>query len=143
MILYHGTSASSAQNIIENGVDQNKSGRGYFGAGFYLAEEWGLAKSNYADFSDDEGAVLACEIDPCANILDLSRESHFQTWKNSGLEALIARQDFWAIATRKGVDGVKDASFGGIVIYNPAVILEISIATEPEPAPPRARPFLR
>lgn len=120
--LYHGTSQEGARDIMTNGIDMEKSEGGYFGKGFYTTPKPELAKSNYADFSGDEegGVVLEVEIAPNANILDLRDAEDFETWKP--LSRLIHRPDCWKIFTQKGIDGLWDDSFDGVVIYNPNVI---------------------
>ena len=119
--VYHGTSKEGAQDIINNGIDMSKSDGGYFGKGFYTTPDPELAKSNYADFSGDEGGViLELQISPEANILDLRDAEDFETWKP--FSKLIHRPDIHEILTSKGIDGLWDDSFDGVVIYNPDVI---------------------
>lgn len=117
--VYHGTDAASAKNIREHGIDLSKCTAGYFGVAFYTAFDPALAKSNYADFSDDEegGVVLEFEV-VGGNILDLSDPKDWDTYS-----ALSIRPDgspnFPQKMRQKGVDGIADNSFGGVCFYNP------------------------
>lgn len=121
--VYHGTGAAAADDILTNGVDMSLCGKGYLGQGFYVAEEAGLARSNYADFSDEEaGVVLAMTIRAGARILDLRNATDAKNWTESGLEARVGEDGFAALARRAGIDGVYDRSVGGLAIYNPSVL---------------------
>ena len=128
--LYHGTDKKSAEDIIKHGIDMSKSDKGYFGRGFYTATNEALAKSNYADFADDEesGVVLKFSLSPSAKVLDLDKSDDFDTykttkWKGVPIENLIHRDDFDKIMVESGFDGLRDeGSFGGIVIYNPKAV---------------------
>jgi len=142
MYLYHGTDAKSAENIVKSGIDMNKSDKGYFGRGFYTATDEKLAKSNYADFADDEdapGVVLKFQLNSNAKILDLDNPEDWDeykstTWKGIPITELRHRDDFDNVMTDLEIDGIRDeGSFGGIVIYNPDVIKlveEIKFASE-------------
>jgi hypothetical protein len=127
MRVYHGTSQAHAEDIIKNGVDQDKSDKGYFGTGFYCAHDESLARSNYADFSDDTGTVLAIDLSPDTRILDLRQSEGFDKWRTLGLERQLHLDRFDRIATRAGIDALIDDSFGGIVIYNTAKISNIEV----------------
>lgn len=118
--VFHGTSAASAEDIIENGVDMQKTNGGYFGQGFYVADDEALARSNYADFSDDDegGVVVKFEIKDGARIIDMRNAVDAAFWSSSGLADDIGRPDFAARAVKAGVDGVYDRSVGGLAIYN-------------------------
>ena len=127
--LYHGTDRKSADDIIKRGIDMSKSEKGYFGRGFYTATDEALAKSNYADFADDEGSgvVLKFSLSPNAKILNLTNEKDSEEytttkWKGVPIENLRHRDDFDEIMVELGFDGLEDRSFGGIVIYNPKAI---------------------
>lgn len=129
--LYHGTDKESAEDIVKNGVNMARSHKGYFGKGFYLATDEGLAKSNYADFADEEGedgVVLKFKLNPTAEILDLDKPEDFEQYKNLKwrgvpVESLRHKDDFDSIMRDLGIDGIRDeGSFGGIVIYNPKVL---------------------
>lgn len=90
---------------------------------FYVAEEAGLARSNYAEFSDEGGgSVLALTITDGARILDLRNEADAKIWTGSGLAGRVSEDGFARLARRAGVDGVYDRSVGGLAIYNPAVL---------------------
>jgi hypothetical protein len=126
--VYHGTGAEAADDILTNGVDMSVCGKGYLGQGFYVAEEAGLARSNYADFSEEaEGAVLAMTIRAGARILDLRNATDAKNWTDSGLERRVGEDRFAALARRAGVDGVYDRSVGGLAIYNPGVLEAIRL----------------
>lgn len=87
-VIYHGTSAAAAKDIRASGVDITKCTPGYFGVGFYLAEDEDLARNNYADWrepGEPPGEVLAVRV-----------------------RRMVAA----------GVDGIFDRSFGGLCIYN-------------------------
>jgi len=125
-ILYHGTSKEGAANILAHGVDNTKSQKGYFGRGFYMAEDRALAQSNYADWADEEedGVVLAVQITPTARILDLRDERDSEIYvKISQYGRLCGDDDFDRIMQRHGIDGLFDRSFGGVVIYNPNAVV--------------------
>jgi len=122
-IVYHGTSVEGARDIEENGIDMDKSTKGYFGTGFYVTPDKELARSNYASFSDDEGGVvLEFKIIKKGRVLDLRNEGDWIKWRDSGLDRLKGRDGFDKIAVKAGIDGLYDNSFGGYVIYNPGVL---------------------
>ena len=128
--IYHGTSNTGAADIEQNGVDITKSHGGYFGWGFYCAVDYELAKSNYAEFADENdiderGAVLEFEILPQANILDLRDEDDWQTWLPYAKR--ISDRNLYKTLVNAGIDGLFDNSFGGVIIYNPAVLKLIRI----------------
>jgi hypothetical protein len=133
--VYHGTSSEAAEDIIENGIAMHKSDGGYFGQGFYVAEEEVLARSNYADFSDDEdgGVVIKLEIKDGARILDMRNAEDAEFWVTSGLAGAIGECDFAARAVRAGVDGLYDRSFGGLVIYNPDAVECLGLVLDNRP----------
>lgn len=121
--VYHGTGAAAADDILSDGVDLSLCGKGYLGQGFYVAEEVGLARSNYADFSEEgAGAVIAMTIREGARILDLRNAEDAKKWDDSGLSARVGVDGFAGLARRAGVDGVYDRSVGGLAIYNPSVL---------------------
>ena len=129
--LYHGTSKEGAQDILTNGIDNAKSTKGYFGRGFYMAEDRNLAQSNYADFADDEepGVVLKIKINENANILDLRSPKHWDIYQKVTQKGrLVPRDDFDQIMTRNGIDGIYDNSFGGVVIFNPKRVEVLGIS---------------
>lgn len=133
--VFHGTSVEAADDIVENGIDMDKSGGGYFGQGFYVAEEEGLARSNYADFSGDEdgGVVIKLEIKDGARILDMRNAVDADFWVTSGLANAISSRDFAARAVKAGVDGVYDRSFGGLAIYNPDAVECLGLVMDNRP----------
>ena len=129
--LYHGTSKEGQRSILFDGIDQMKSEKGYFGRGFYMAKDEGLAKSNYADFSGegvDGGAVLKLAVEESANILDLSNPKDWETYRGTTYRGrpvadLISLDNYHEIMVSAGIDGVTDlGSFGGTVVYNPKVL---------------------
>jgi hypothetical protein len=121
--VYHGTDPGSAADILERGILMDASHKGYLGQGFYVAEEASLARSNYAEASEDgEGAVLAMTIREGARILDLRNGEDAKNWTESGLAARVPEDGFARLARRIGVDGVYDRSVGGLAIYNPDVL---------------------
>ena len=131
---YHGTSRSGAKDIMARGVDQSKSEKGYFGRGFYMAEDAALAASNYAGFQEDEGAVLEVEVADSASILDLSTPEHWDNYDKLRIHgqkigSVLYMDDIDQHMVRLGVDGIKDNSFGGVVIYNTKVITNIKERT--------------
>jgi hypothetical protein len=122
--LYHGTSKQGAEDIINNGIDIDKSEGGYFGKGFYCAIEFALAKSNYADFAYEEGldasgAVLEFKV-VGGNILDLRDAEDFEIWKQFARN--IFRPDYYHTLVNNGIDGLYDNSFEGVVVFNPGVL---------------------
>lgn len=121
--VFHGTDETSARDILENGVNLDASQKGYLGQGFYVAEEEGLARSNYAEFAEEGGGcVLAMTISEEARILDLRNMKDAKIWTGSGLAGHVSEDGFARLARRAGVDGVYDRSVGGLAIYNPAVL---------------------
>lgn len=121
--VYHGTDAGSARDILVNGVRLDASHKGYLGQGFYVAEEAGLARSNYAEFSDEGGgSVLAMTIADGARILDLRNAEDAKIWTRLGLSDRVGEDGFARLARRFGVDGVYDRAVGGLAIYNPSVL---------------------
>ena len=124
MLLYHGTSQEGAESIRKTGIDMRKSHKGYFGQGFYTAVDEDLAKSNYADFSGDEegGAVLTFKLKPGFRVLDMRNDADYAFWTSSGLDKKISLDGFAEMAVKKGVDGLFDRSFEGVVIYNPKAV---------------------
>lgn len=126
-IVYHGTSNDSAINIQKNGIDITKCHGGYFGWGFYTTPDIKLAKSNYADFSDDEndGSILEFKISKRANILDLRDEDDFETWKKYSNK--LSDRNLYELLIRDGIDGLYDNSFEGIVVYNFKILTLLKI----------------
>jgi hypothetical protein len=122
--VWHGAAAEDAEAIAETGIDMGASGGGYFGHAFYVADEPGLAWSNYADFSGDEegGAVVSFDIEEGARILDLRNPVDSEEWMQSGLTAKLGNPNIAAHAVRAGIDGVYDRSVGGLAIYNRNVL---------------------
>ena len=119
--LYHGTSKEGAKDIQANGIDINKSEGGYFGTGFYTTSDYNLAKSNYADFADEEGgAILEFRLSPEANILDLRDSDDFEIWKPYSREIFKPTHPQALIQAR--IDGLYDNSFEGVVIFNTSVL---------------------
>lgn len=137
-LVYHGTDKESAKDIVANGVDMDKSAAGYFGTGFYTTPNADLAKSNYADFADDEdapGVVLAFEVSPDAQLLDLRDNDDwikYRDIKYRGVKAsdLRHRPEFHRIMVELGIDGLYDNSFEGWVFYNPNVLKYKGVAGE-------------
>ena len=122
--VFHGTDKKAATNIVDMGVDVAKSTGGYFGKGFYVATDAGLAQSNYAEFSDDEdgGAVVPVKIKSEANILDLRSEGDWETYKKVTEGKSVGDPNFDQIMRDAGIDGLFDRSFGGVVIYNQEMV---------------------
>jgi hypothetical protein len=121
--VYHGTDPDSAGDILTNGVNMDASHKGYLGQGFYVAEEEALARSNYAEFSEEGGgSVLAMTISDTARVLDLRNEMDAKIWNESGLANRVWEDGFARSARLKGVDGVYDRSVGGLAIYNLSVL---------------------
>lgn len=123
--VYHGTSNSGARNIEANGIDINKSEGGYFGKGFYCAINFDLARSNYAEFADENdiderGAVMEFQILPEANILDLRDADDWDTYLP--FSRTIFNPSHPQQMINAGIDGLYDNSFEGVVIYNPEVL---------------------
>jgi len=134
-VMFHGTEKSSAESIHKK-IDLNKTTAGYFGKGLYLASDYGLAKSNYADMSGDEsgGSVIAIKIKDTAKILDLRDEVDSMRWDVLSKKGNLLSSDSLPIIMKKaGVDGLFDRSFGGVVIYNPAAVTTIKTGIENGP----------
>lgn len=124
--VYHGTTAEHADDIVENGIDFRRSEGGFFGIGFYTAENRELAERNYASFVDEgeTPAVLELEIAEGAKILDLRNAKDWEAWLATGLNRKLDDPDLPFKARRAGVDGLFDASFGGVVIFNEKAVCE-------------------
>lgn len=128
--VFHGTSAEVAGEIVEHGIDMAKSSGGYFGHGFYVADDEALARSNYADFADEDeeaGAVISATIAGEARILDLRNPIDSAEWSKSGLEKLFGQASLPSAAVEKGIDGVYDRSIGGLVIFSPIVLEHLQV----------------
>jgi predicted nucleotidyltransferase len=142
-VLFHGASEEGARDLLREGVDNSRSGGGYFGPGFYMACNAALAKSNYADLSGEDGAVVAVRIKPGANILDLRREEdayRFNAASRHGAD--VSKPGFDRIMREHGIDGLFDRSMEGVVIFDPMAvkILGIVAVGTPLPTKPGAQP---
>lgn len=121
--VYHGTGRGHAGSI-QKGADIHKS-LGYFGYAFYVADDPKLAKSNYADFAEDEPAILMFQIAPTAHIADAREENELYaifsrvSQQGRGLADPSMPQRMAAA----GVDGIYDRSMGGLAVYNPKVLV--------------------
>ena len=116
--------------FLQDGIDNQKSSKGYYGRGFYCASDYELVRNNYADFGredDEESAVLAIQINPKAKILDMRNEKDWEKWQRSKLDKELWRDDLDKVAVSYGIDGLFDRSFGGVVIYNPRMVKAIKI----------------
>lgn len=135
--VFHGTSVDAAEDILANGIQMGSSSGGYFGEGFYVADEEALARESYADFSDGPGAVLAFSIESGARILDLRNMDDARRWSTSGLTDSIGRPGFSGFARRAGIDGVYDRSMGGLAIFNARALgaCRMSWRAEPDETP--------
>lgn len=135
--LHHGTDAESANDIARNGVSLDMSTAGYFGKGFYAAEDESLARSNYAEFSDgdEQGLVVSFEIAEGARILDMRNHQDWQIWQDGEYEDVVGSDAFPSIMRRAGIDGLYDASFGGLVVYNTNIVENVAILEIEESAP--------
>lgn len=120
--VYHGTGAGNAASIKKK-LDI-LAGCGYFGYAFYVADDPKLAKSNYADFAEDEPVILAFKISPTARIADMRVENDLQTIfsRVSNQGRGLSDPSMPARMVKAGVDGVYDRSVGGLAIYNPDVL---------------------
>ncbi|MGV0949084.1 MAG: hypothetical protein ACOYB3_00120 [Azonexus sp.] len=124
-VVYHGTGRAHAGSIRTN-LDIQK-GCGYFGYGFYVADDPKLAKSNYADFADDEPVILMFRIAPTAKIADMRVDDRLaaifqrvsQAGRGLGDPGMPARM------VAAGVSGVYDRSVGGLCIYDPKVLIPL------------------
>ena len=132
--VYHGTSKEFADDIMSEGIDIGRCTPGYFGQAFYVADDEALAKSNYADTADDEGAVLAVSIHRGARILDLRNAQDWTAWRASGLDRYMGRPGFHQLAVKAGVDGVYDRSMGGLAMFEPAFIEVKAIVNDTAPS---------
>jgi hypothetical protein len=137
--VWHGTSLEAAEDILENGIQMGASSRGYFGEGFYVAEDQSHARASYAEASEDPGAVLGFTLEAGARILDLRNAGDADLWTKSGLARRIPEAGFAGLARRAGIDGVYDRSMGGLAIYNARVLgacrMTWRAAPEETPAP--------
>lgn len=142
-VLFHGTSAAGAEQILREGIRNDRSGLGYFGPGFYCTTDADLARSNYADLADgDAGVVLAIRLSSAARIVDLRVPADIDRYHAASDQgSAIARRDFYRLMTAAGISGLFDNSFQGVVIYDPraATLLGRVAATSkrtPQPSPP-------
>lgn len=136
-VVYHGTGRAHVGSIQKR-VDITKS-CGYFGWGFYVADDPKLAKSNYADFSEDEPVILMFRIAPNARIADLRVESPLAVTLTKILHSGRGLSDPGKPAqlVAAGVDGVYDRSVGGLCIYNPKVLTFLGEWNPGEASAPR------
>lgn len=120
-VLFHGTSAAGAAQILREGIRNDRSGRGYFGPGFYCTTDAELARSNYADLADgDAGVVLAIRLNSHARIVDLRVSADIDRYNAASDQGnAVARRDFDRLMTAAGISGLFDNSFQGVVIYDP------------------------
>ncbi len=123
MKLYHGTSLIFAKQILKEGVKIEKSSGGYFGWGFYTTPDKELAISNYANFSDDEGAILEMEVKDL--FIDKLQADRWELWKK--ISPRVSEKDFRFCAISNNFHAVYDNSFEGVVIYNAKIIKNIKI----------------
>ena len=123
--VYHGTGREHAGSISKR-IDVNKS-LGYFGYAFYVADDPKLAKSNYADFADDEPVILAFKIAPSARIADAREENEmYATFSRVSQQGRgLSDPAMPARMVAAGVDGIYDRSMGGIAIYNPKALIPL------------------
>ncbi len=140
MRLYHGTSIEAAKSIETDGVLISKCSKGYFGLGFYLAEDLALARSNYAELSEDgdAGVILEFELKD-EGLLDLSIEKDWTRYRALGLERDLASDALPQKSVALGVNAVRDVgSMGGWVVYNPMTLELIGpVDAEMPPEAPR------
>jgi hypothetical protein len=131
--VYHGTACAYADDIVTNGIDIEKGSKGYFGRAFYVADDEALARSNYADFNDEDeqGEVIEVRIRADANILDLRNSSDSALWIATGLQNNLGGDDVHLKAKKLGIDGVYDRSVGGLAIYNPAILDVVGVCPRP------------
>ena len=120
--VWHGASQADAEAIMQDGIDVSRSSGGYFGHAFYVADEEDLARSNYADFSDDEGAVLEFCIEDGARILDMRNADDAEAWSRSGLSQWMGNPVLPEKARKLGIQGVYDRSVGGLAIFDVAAL---------------------
>lgn len=125
--LYHGTDPEAAKDILTNGINQYKSDKGYFGRGFYTTDDYMLARNNYSD-----GALIACTVKSGAKILDL-RDPEDSELYQSTQHLHLGADDYHEQMTSRGIDGLYDRSFGGIVIYNPEALEDIRMVEDKAP----------
>lgn len=116
--VWHGASQADAEAIMQDGVDVSRSTGGYFGHAFYVADQEDLARSNYADFADDEGAVLEFFIEDGARILDMRNPEDAEAWSKSGLSEWMGNPLLPQKAKKLGIQGVYDRSVGGLAIFD-------------------------
>lgn len=122
-IIWHGTSYENLKNISENGIQADCFEGGYFGYGFYGANEKELAISNYAEKNDDKPSVLSFKISDEARILDMRFEDDWDFWTKNGLDKKIYNRSDRLKIIAAGCDGVYDRSVGGLCIYNEKVLI--------------------
>ena len=123
-IVYHGTDQESANDIINNGIDSSKFLGGYFGFAFYTTPYPNLAKSNYADFSEDnDGVVLEFSINPDAKILDLRDPDDFNEYKLTNHPRYYnTLEGSLRIYNEFGIDAIYDRSNDSVMIFNPKIL---------------------
>lgn len=96
---YHGTSKQAAENIVKNGIIQNKlqsRDRGFFGKGFYVAATKDIAQNNSSshsnpailkiEFSNNISILYAGETITSGSIKPLSNPSWYQNYINWSLK---------------------------------------------------------
>lgn len=116
MYLYHGTDIHSALDIFNKGIDFDKTTPGYFGKGFYLAEEFVLSYMNY---SGEDGGVVVFEVNECCVLDGGDFMERFGNLLSSGSLDQVVRSS--------GVDACKDASIGGFCFYNDQALKAVAV----------------
>jgi hypothetical protein len=126
--VYHGTDSNSARDIMRNGIDISKVSGGYFGWAFYTTEDYNLAKSNYADWAEEEdvegeGVILKFKVDPSAKILDLRREDDWDFYvKTQHDKHYHTLRGSLRIYNQFGVDAIYDRSNNSLMVFNPKIL---------------------
>ena len=133
-VVYHGTDKQSAQDIIDNGIDNLKGSGGYFGWAFYTTLDKSMAQSNYADFAEEEeytdtrGAVLTFKVSANAKVLDLAKPDHWDIYiKTNHQDFLNTPEGSQKIFTDHGIDAIFDDSNDSLMVFNTQILEPIDI----------------
>lgn len=125
LTVFHGTDFKSAKDIKENGLNLSKCDRGYFGKAFYVTTDEELAKSNYANFSEDEdsGIVMKFKMNPINKVLDLRNSDDWDFFKNlkykgRNISDFMGFDEFPVIMRSLGIDAIYDRSNDAFAVYN-------------------------
>lgn len=120
--VWHGTTKDKARELIES-KSIHKFSEGYFGYGFYTADDPILAKNHI----DKDGVILEYRVNERMRILDLKDPRDWQIWKEGKFDT--KNPNLWKYLVKQGIDGIYEReriaelrSFEGICFFNPKAL---------------------